>query len=269
MKLFATDDISASVHKAHADFTHVVLNRGYTLIKPVYFKTVLLNDLPAYQYASWLPTDSQLTGWRDNGGVLVEQDTHPKWVIRAPDVTVTVECPYTMDRIEKCNQRNAEYGVLPRPVSWSTHEECIDLRFPVEDLLRDIWKAAAGQQMTNAELARETGIAVQHLQYMKNALCPRETWAVHKRLAPERDEFVEAYDWLEDGELPKGEITVSGYKSQIEEMARFGYITLKKMQKYAREEPDWRKMEKKREDALNDLAAVRLLVESLPNHLEE
>src|SRR5260370_39772704 len=98
MKLFATDDISASVHKAHADFTHVVLNRGYTLIKPVYFKTVLLNDLPAYQYASWLPTDSKLTGWRDNGGALREQNTRPKLGVRAPDVTCDVGCPHNVER---------------------------------------------------------------------------------------------------------------------------------------------------------------------------
>ena len=265
MKLYATDDISASVHKAHDEFTHVVLNRGYTLIKPVFFKTALLEDLPVFQYASWIPeTQNQFATWADKGGVLVVQDTH---LGMGSDATVMVECPYTLDRMDRVMASTVAYGVIPRPVSWATHEECIDLRYPVEDLLQEIWTKAAGQQMTNGELARETGIAAHHLQYMKNALKPVEIWAVHKRLAPERDEFVQAYDWLENGELFKKEIIDSGYKSQIEEMARFGYIQLKKMNRYESEEPDWRKLRKKREDALNDLAAVRLLVESLPCQL--
>jgi hypothetical protein len=50
-------------------------------------------------------------------------------------------------------------------------------------------------------------------------------------------------------------------------MARFGYIGLKKIQRYPDTEPDWKVLKKKRETALSDLAAVRSLVESLPDHL--
>jgi hypothetical protein len=103
---------------------------------------------------------------------------------------------------------------------------------------------------------------------MKTALKPVEHWHIKKRLAPEREEFIPVWDWLESKEYPRKEITKAGYRNWIEEMARFGYIQLKKVQHYPVETPDWRKLEQGREDALRDMASVRLLVESLPDHPE-
>jgi hypothetical protein len=152
-------------------------------------------------------------------------------------------------------------------MAWRTHEECVDLRHPPIDLLEAIWRVCGGKQMTNGELAQETGLPVHHVQYLKNSLKPEEYWYIQKRLAPERDEFVPAWDWLEGGAVPKRAVTEAGHKAQVEEMARFGYIGLKKMQHYPAGEPDWKVLKKKRETALNDLAAVRSLIESLPDHL--
>lgn len=266
MKLFTTSDVSKSVHAAHEQFTHIVLNRGYTLIRPVFFRTALLDDLPVHQYASWIPeTESQLVKWNTSGGVLIVQDTH----LTVPgDVTVMVECPYAMDRLERVHGGNSEYGVIPHPVSWSTHEQCVDLRFPPADLLEAIWRVCGGHSMTNSELSAETGIPVPELQYVKNALKPVEHWYIQKRLAPERDEFVPAWDWLEAGVVPKRAVSESGFKAQVEEMARFGYINLKRMQHYPADTPDWHMIDRKREAALSDLASVRALVESLPAHPE-
>jgi hypothetical protein len=267
MKLYSTTDIAASVKKAYEQFTHVILNRGYTILKPVYFKTATLDGLPVLQYASWIPaSETQLARWKNLGGILIEQDTRPKDGYQT-DVTVMVEAPYDMDRLKACNWRNNEYGVIPNPMSWSTHEECIDLRFPTADLLREIWTIANGQPFTNSELATETGIPISQLQYIKNALHPVEHWYVQKRLAPEREEMLPAYDWLESGMLTKNAIIESGHKSMIEELGKFGYIDLKRRMHYPAQEPDWQVVERKRQRALSDLAAVRSLVESLPDHL--
>lgn len=77
MKLYSTTDVSASVRRAHEQFTHVVLNRGYTTIKPVFFMSKTIEDLPLYQHASWLPeTETQKARWLNQGGVLIAQDTH-------------------------------------------------------------------------------------------------------------------------------------------------------------------------------------------------
>ena len=266
MKLFTTTDVAASVRRAHEQFTHVVLNRGYTTIKPVFFMSKTIADLPIYQYASWLPeTESQMTQWEANGGVLVVQDTH---LGPDTDVTVMVECPYDTKRLDMVHEHNAEYGVIPHPMAWRTHEECVDLRHPPVDLLQAIWRVCGGKQMTNAELAQETGLPVLQLQYLKNSLKPVEHWYIQKRLAPERDEFVLAWDWLEGGPVTKQAVREAGFKAQVEEMARFGYIGLKKTHHYPDTEPDWKVLKKKRETALSDLAAVRSLVESLPDHLQ-
>lgn len=269
MKLFTTTDVAASVRRAHEDFTHVILNRGYTTIKPVYFMSKDIADLPLYQYASWLSeTESQVDRWKKAGGVLIEQDTHPgPQVPLAPDVTVMVECPYDIDRIERCCQRNREYGVIPHPVSWRTHEECVDMRHPPVGLLEAIWHVCGGREMTNQELSADTGLPVLQLQYVKNSLKPVEYWYIQKRLAPEREEFIPAWDWLEGGPMTRKSVSEAGFKAQVEEMARFGYIGLKKIQQYPHTEPDWRVLKKKRETALSDLAAVRSLVEDLPCHL--
>ena len=268
MKLFTTTDVAASVRKAHGEFTHVVLNRGYTTIKPVFFMSKTIADLPLYQFASWLgDPGSQVSRWENRGGVLIEQDTHPQRELK-PDVTVMVECPYDTQRIDACHKRNAEYGVIPHPVAWRTHEECLDLRHPPVDLLEAIWRVCGGKEMTNAELAADTGLPVLQLQYVKNSLKPSEIWYVQKRLAPEREEFIPVWDWLEGGPVTKRAISEARYKGQVEEMARFGYIGLKKIHQYPVDEPNWKILKKKRETALTELASVRSLVDSLPDHLQ-
>lgn len=267
MQLFTTTDIAASVRKAYEAFTHVALNRGYTVIKPVFFNTAKLDGLPTLQYASWIPaSSSQLKRWQNLGGVLIEQDTHPAGDYK-PDVTIMVECPYDMIRLETCNARNESYGVVPHPGSWRVHEECIDLRFPSADALREIWTVAAGHAFTNMELASETNIPLSRLQYLKNSLHPKEVWYIQKRLAPERTEFIPAWDWLEGGEVTKVAVREAGFKAHVEEMARFGYISLRKMQHYRADEPDWKTVDRQREKALISLASVRSLVDSLDDHL--
>jgi hypothetical protein len=266
VKLYSTTDVGKSVHKAHGQFTHVVLNRATVLARPIPFQSLTIIDLPLYQYANWIPeSELQLQRWQDKGGVLIAQGSH--FDDASPDVTVMAECPYNLSRLETCNSKNAEYGVIPNPVSWTAHDETVDLRHPPVDFLKEIWHHCGGRQMSPSELSQASGWPVSQVQLMKNCFKPEEWWYVQKRLKPDRSELMPAWDWLEGGAVPKREVTKSGYRAAVEELGRFGYIGLKKLHHYPSETPKWRALEKERNAALKSLADVRLLVESLPDHL--
>lgn len=262
MTLYSTTDISASVHKAHAQFTHVILNRKYSLHAPALFKSDKILDLPLFQSASWIPaTEMQESNWYKQGGVLIEQDPYYQ---RECDVLIRVECPYSMAKLEHAAR---QYAVIPNPGSWTTHDDFIDLKFPIPDLLREIWMKCAGQAATNIDLADAVGMPVAQIGFLKNALKPKEHWYIQKRLAPEDPLLLPAWDWLVSGCLPRNEVTKAGFRPQIESMGHSGHIDMKRMFHYPADEPDWRKKRKEREAALKDLSDVRQLVESLPDHL--
>ena len=265
MKLYSTTDIAASVRAAHKAFTHVVLNRAHTLHKSIPFATGVLLDLPVFMYKANTDSERQLDDWQNKGGVLFTLDTHAG---PGQDVTVMIECPYNLARLEAVNKDNSEYGVIPRPVSWTAYDEEIDMRFPETKFLQELWQHCGGREMSDSELSQASGWSVIQVRAMKNALKPKEHWYIQKRLAPERLEFLPAWEWLESGCIPRAAITNAGFRPQVEEMARFGYIGLKRLHHYPSETPNWRKLQKDRNEALKNLSDVRLLVESLPDHLE-
>src|ERR1700693_3509233 len=123
--------------------------------------------------------------------------------------------------------------------------------------------------MSNLELAEKSNVPVYEVGYLKMSFAPKEYWRIQKRLAPEREELMPAWDILENGEIPRSDITKTGIKRYVEELARFNYITLKRVQHYPKKEPNWEALREKRDTALMNLAEVRLLVESLPDHLAE
>jgi hypothetical protein len=266
MILYSTTDISASVHKAYEQFTHVVLNRKYSLHAPALFKSDKLLDLPLFQSASWLPSvsEKQEESWQSNGGVLINLDLVNYKVC---DVSLAVECPYSVHLVEKQARGAMQYTVIPNPGSWATHDDFIDLKFPIPDLLREIWTVCAGKAMTNVELAEAVGMPVAQIGFLKNALKPKEHWYIQKRLAPEDPLLLPAWDWLVSGCLPRNEVTKAGFRHQVESMSYSGHIDMKRMFHFPSDEPDWRKKRKEREAALKDLSDVRQLVESLPDHL--
>lgn len=269
MKLYATSDIARSIRKAHEEFTHVLVNRGYTTIKPVFFKSSAIADLPVYIWAWWdRATDSQLTRWRATGGVLLDRYTFSDKAGEA-DVLLFVECPLTMDRLTKSATHIAEYSVLPRPHTWRVHEQCIELRTPPPDVLRKLWGACRGARLTDAEFAEIVDLPKQHVMYMRKGLKPIEEWQIKPRLAPEFAGFADAWEWIGAGRcLSKKEVREAGHRFAVKEMARLGHIALEKYQRYSDTEPDWERLERKRAQAMADLAAVRSLVESLPDHLQ-
>jgi len=268
MKMYATRNVAVSIRKAHEAFTHVLVNRGYTTIKPTFFKSASVADLPVYVWAWWdRASDGQLARWRDRGGVLLDRYTYSDRAGPA-DVLVFVECPMTIDRLTRSHVNTSEYTVIPVPHTWRVHEECIDLRTPRIEDLRAIWSTCRGRRLTDEQLEAETGIPRQRVTYMRKSLKPIEEWEMRPRLAPEAAGLVPAWDWIGRGRAEsKKAVREEGHKAAIKEMARLGHISLTKWQVYRSDEPDWDLLERKRLQAISDLAEVRSLVESLPDHL--
>jgi hypothetical protein len=265
VKMYSTTDVAASVHRASGQFTHVVLNRSYALHRPVFFDSSTLLDLPICQRMPYADTeDRQTAKWKEQGGVLID----PTGMAWECDAALLVECPLRIARIDQVTAATREYAVIPNPVSWTVYDEYIDLHRPTTEHLQELWFACGGRQMSNAELSEASGWPVAQVMYMKAVFEPKEHWYIQKRLAPERDEFLPAWDWLVSGCLPRSEITKAGHRAMVEEMGRFGYVSLKKVWHYPAETPNWKRLRKEREQALKDLAAVRSLVESLPDHLQ-
>lgn len=213
-------------------------------------------------------SDGQLARWQDSGGVLLDRYTYSDRAGPA-DVLVFVECPMTMERLIRSHSNTSEYTVIPVPHTWRVHEECIDLRTPSAADLRAIWNACHGRRLTDEQLESETGIARQRVTYMRKSLKPAEEWEMRPRLAPDAPGLLPAWNWIASGrtELKKN-IREEGHKAAVKEMARLGHISMTKWQVYRREEPDWDVLERKRTAAIEHLAEVRSLVESLPDHLQ-
>lgn len=269
MNLYTTTDVAASIRRAHDAFTHVLVNRGYTTIKPVYFRSSNIADLPIYVWAHWEPSSaSQLARWKQNGGVLIDRSTTSDGAGPA-DVLIFVECPMDLSRVERSMQNIEEYGVIPRPHTWRVHEQAIDLRTPELSRLRMLWSICGGQRLTDEQLAEYSGLPKQVVQYQRCSFRDVEEWEIRPRIAPEDAGLLLAWEWVGKGRIePKKAVREAGHKSAIKEMARRGHVSLTKVHRYAIEEPDWDRLEAKRQQAIEDLSAVRSLLDGLPDHLE-
>jgi hypothetical protein len=269
VKLYSTSSASTSIRRAHDRFTHILVNRGYTTIRPVFFRSAEIADLPVYVWAHWdKATAGQLERWRRDGGVLL--DCYITSDRAGPaDVLVFVECPMTMARIERSMMHVAEYGVIPRPHTWTVHEQAIELRTPEQSRLRTLWEICRGQRITDDELADASGLPKQVVQYQRSSFREVEEWDIRPRIAPEGGGLLEAWNWVGKGRSDAKKIVrEAGHKAAIKEMNRLGYVVLKKYHRYDAAEPDWTRLEKRRQEAIAGLAAVRSLVESLPDHLQ-
>jgi hypothetical protein len=149
------------------------------------------------------------------------------------------------------------------------HEQCIELRTPPVEVLQKLWAVCRDARMTDAELAEAVDLPKQHVMYMRKALKPVEEWQIKPRLLPDFAGLLDAWEWIGTGRCAsKKEVREAGHKAAIKEMARLGHIGLEKYQHYPAEEPVWERLERRRSRAISDLAAVRSLVESLPDHLQ-
>ncbi|KWK50418.1 hypothetical protein WT81_33420 [Burkholderia stagnalis] len=269
-KLFATNDVAASIRKAHEAYTHVLVNRGYELIRPFYFRSGRIADLPVHVWASWeQASNAQLERWRERGGILLNRDTFSDKAGPA-DVLAFVECPLTMQRVNRSCLHVREYAVLPRPVTWISHEHAVDLRAPSVEHLRELWQHCRGRRMTDQDLSEASSVRKADVQYLRRRFRGAvENWEIRPRLEPDFPGYVDAWAWIGTGRCAsRKDVRLAGHKAAVTEMARLGHVTLEKIHHYPPDEPNWAALKARRAAALADLAAVRTLIESLPNHLE-
>ncbi|CAE6826789.1 hypothetical protein [Paraburkholderia aspalathi] len=270
-RLYATGDIVASIHKANGSFTHVAANVSHASIKPVHFRADNLSVDPVFSYANWVPASfAQLERWRAAGGVLLDRNAMPDLIgAGAADVLLLIEAPFTLERIKRAVHAAREHVVLARPHTWRIHEEAVDLQAPSVETLQKIWKQCRGQRMTDLELAKATGIPTSRLQYMRARFKPVSEWDIKPRLAPENPAYLPAWEWIGNGRSSvRKELRLSGHQAAVKEMARLGHIALEKLHRYPSAEPRWDVLERRRAETLAELAAVRALIESIPDYLE-
>lgn len=288
-EFFATSSTTAALRQAHAEYTHVVLNRRYQLPRPVFFKSGTIIDLPIFMYAPWdAGTFGSRDTWREKGGILIDRGGQGEG-LGAHDAQVFVECPFSRDVLNSVTYDTRSRAWIPKPVTWSGHEEAITLRIPSEDTLRQL-RAALHEVpdraqmaaiscypdsllvMTDSELVAAAGIPVKDAPYLRGSLRPDEVWQVRLRLPPEHAGLLAAWEAIKA--LPCiggsyfftriGEKNGQGWRRSLREMARMGYITALKAYVYPIEEPDYAKLERKRAKALKNFRAFQEYVESLP-----
>lgn len=281
MKVFSTADLEASIRKAHADFTHVILDRTYSSLRPVFFRTGNLVDLPIHMWADWLGQDQQMRNWQKQGGVLICQGSQPQ-AAGPNDVMLFVEVPFTMASLKQCTSATVEYAVLPH-VNWRTYEQALNVYFPPEEqayaLQKALWKFGSsdhpaldllgltcGYVCMDLELGDAVGLPHTQVQYMLRAFKPRTVYQIGKRLAPENAALREVYDKAE-GIMRKEALTLQERKA-LKEMDRLGHLRLTKYRVFPNRLLNMKRHLKKREQAFRDLAEVRSLVESAPDHLQ-
>lgn len=268
-KLFVTRDAIASIRKAHETFTHVRVDRSYASLRPSFFRSEKLGVEPLYVFAPWEPVSlAQLERWRSGGGVLIDRSSVPDKAGQS-DVAILLEAPFSLTRITRTAAVTHEQVVIVLPHVWQVHEEAIDARTPSTEALQEIWKCCRGQRMTDLELSEATGIPRSRLQYMRAGLKPTKEWEMKAQLAPDAPGLMEAWKWINavhgaGCSATRKDVRLAGHQAAVKQLARLGHIKLTQFFCYGTAEPNWAKLARKRGEALEGLAAVRALVESLP-----
>ncbi|AMU17572.1 hypothetical protein A3203_32875 [Burkholderia cenocepacia] len=270
MKFYRTNNVVASIRRAHEAFTHVHVHRAYVNARPILVRTEALKDLPIFAWAAWQKeAATQLARWRENGGVLLNRGKVTPAVGPA-DVMVFFECPLERRYLEQASAGITDQVIIPVAPTWRQHELSVDLRTPSEMQLRALWAHCQGRRMTDQELADLSGVPMQHVMLMRRSLAPQEEWDIRPRLAPESAALLPAWEWAGAGRVAsKREVRAAGHKTALREMKRLGHIALTKYLTYPTTPPDWVTLAAKRRKAIEDLDQIRSLVESLPDHLQD
>jgi hypothetical protein len=290
-KVFSTDNVALSVIAAHEQFTHIVVNRSYQLMNPVYFKSGLIAHLPVFIYADWDKASlGQLAKWREQGGVLIDRSSS-SYGIGDHDALIHVECPSAVRTLDWSRIHTEQQTVVFKPPSWRSHFETLELKIPSVESCRKIWnvlrdipeRASAAaiskhpdslRVMTDSELCTASGLSAQHVMYMRHTLRPHEVWSVKLRIKPEDAALVQAWNDIEALEIVNGvrQFVKLGqplqpWRRAVKEMARQGHISLTRMHVYPVKEPNFDKIQKLHDTAFIDLQEIQRYVEALPAHL--
>ncbi|MCP3714893.1 hypothetical protein [Paraburkholderia sp. CNPSo 3281] len=269
-RLYVTDNVIASVRKAHETFTHTVLVYSPVSIRPFYLRTDQLDIEPVHIWLPWKrETLASLERWRARGGLLVSRCPDLE-AIGSADVVIFTESSFALSRLARAVSIAHEHVVIERPFTWCKHEETVDVRTPSVETLRALWAHCQGKAMTDDELAQASGILKTRLQLMRARLRPAEEWRLLPRIAPESSALRAAWDWIGDGRnASRKAVRLAGHQKAVQELARLGHVVLEKRYVYPGVEPNWAALERKRAGALANLTAVQVLVNSLPGHFLE
>lgn len=291
-EIFTTHDVAASVRQCHAAYTHVVLNRVYAILRPIFFKSDRIADLPIHIYAGWdRGTFGSKDKWRKEGGILIDRSAAAR-EIGPCDAQIFCEVPLSFVRFERLTKHTESQIVVFKPPSWATHESAIDFKNPpiealqkLRAVLHDVPDRAAAAAvskypdsllvMTDSELGAAAGIPAHYAMWMRASFKPEEIWQVKLRLKPEDLGLVKTWDAIEA--IPAvagtryfhriGEKDGLGWRRAIKELARLGHISAMKLHVYPTTEPDYEVLHRKRDRALKDFEAIRTRVDSAPAHL--
>lgn len=286
--LFYTDDVAASVRRLHGAYTHVVVNRSYKILKPIFFKTALISDLPIKMFADWEPPTAGFETWKSDGGVLLDRSCYTEKA-GAHDALVLVECPMSPKELDRTITRTEKQVVIFRPPSWKTHEEAIEILNPNGDTCRKLHKGLVPMfdrahvarvskypdaicVLTDRELADATDLPSHHAMWMRRVFQPQEVWGVRPRLAP--DDAGLLATWNAVHEIARGQEILfarlvggpQGWRRSLKEMARLGHIGLQRYRVYPNKEPDFDVLDAKHSHAVSALKEMRDLMASLPAH---
>ncbi|CAM2189968.1 conserved hypothetical protein [Paraburkholderia sacchari] len=268
LQIFATRDAIASAHKALAAFTHVVFVYSPLSIRPFYLRADQLKIEPVSIWLPWKPESrAALDRWYANGGLLIDRSADLE-TIDSADVVIYTESSFALNRLARAAAVAREDVVIERPLTWVKHEETVETRTPPVDELRALWTHCAGKRLTDQELADASGTLVSRLQLMRARLKPVEEWEIRPRLAPENAGLLPAWEWIGDGcRASRKSVRLAGHLTAMNELVRLGHVDIAKHHVYPEQEPDWAALERKRVAALENLAAVKALALSLPDHL--
>lgn len=289
--IYQTQDTVASVRRAYQEFTHVVVNRSYHIIKPVMMRTGQLSDLPVFIYQPWKAGwERQVETWRAKGGVMVDASDNGVPIGRR-DVTVIAEAPLNMRRLQAIQDVTDEYVVVNRPVSWKTHETAVDLYAPDVATLKAFRKAVkaipAGLNArgiaavsrypespfvcTDLEVAAALDLPVIDVATLRKSLNCQEVWSVALRLPPDAPALLGVWKQLET--LPGTQKVFTllegprSWRRALKEMERLGHIGLRRYYVYAHFEPNYKRLAEVHKTAQADFKAVRKLLAKAPEHL--
>ena len=291
-EVFRTRDPVASIKKAYEDYTHVVAHRAYQTLRPVFFRSAEIRELPIFVYQHWQSVCAvQARKWRADGGVILDlgfvEGIGPR------DVTVAVEMPMTLYRLEEFIAQSTEQVVIDWPVSWQAHEHAISTKTPTAATAKRVYEKLKEMRAESAEvaavtrhpeskmivtgelLALATGMPLIDILFLRNAMGADDVYCARTHIAPDAPKLRAVWDALEQIEpgwtgqrvFTKLLDSVTGWRKALKEMARLGNITLHAYHVYPEEEPPYAKLQRENADARANLQAVQRLLESAPWHL--
>lgn len=289
-KTFYTTDVTASVRKAHAAYTHVLLNRTYSIINPVTYDSGKIADLPVRLHASWnRETFASKNNWVSAGGVLIDTGGQSSKVGRR-DALIFVETPLSVKDFKNQIDGTEQEIVIYRPPSWATHEWALNIRYPSANhilnlrahLKPDKKREAIGNVtrhagsllvLTDAEMVKASNITAQELLFTRKSLKSKEVWAVKLRIKPADAAWWPIWNELEtlnaiDGVRLFISLTPEGWRKHLKQMARFGNISITRYHVYP-EKLEWPEvLDRKRKQALEGWAAMKQYAEGLPDYFQ-